>query len=245
MGMIEEPLAERFESGTVCSSRRIDRLWPRVFHGTSGFAVLFTMKVSSKVFLPLLCAGFMAAAAAQEKGPPRKEQKKPDPVTLPLSFDRKLNRDGFSFKVTWPAEGKGNAVEIIPSGLSRDNSAVTRNISGAVVNAVVDDLDGDNSPEIYLFVKTMTGKGDVVAFSVDQGRSLAPVVIATPEEDGVKGYRGGDDFRISENRLVRTFPVYREGDADGSPGGGLRQVTYRLYQAGDGWKLMKILVVDI
>ncbi len=202
----------------------------------------------------LLVPFLLVTARGQEKKVPAKEAAKavpavkPAPVAplvLPLSFDRKLNRDGFSFKVSWPAEGKGGGVEITPSGLSQDNSSVSCRISGAVVNAVVDDLDGDHSPEVYVFTKSADGKGDVVAFSVDHGRSLVPVVMATPEEDGVKGYRGGDDFRFAENRLVRTFPVYKEGDADGAPSGGLRQVTYRLYQTGEGWSLLKILVVDI
>jgi hypothetical protein len=48
-----------------------------------------------------------------------------------------------------------------------------------------------------------------------------------PELDGnSSGYRGGDRFHFEDRLLVRTIPVYRDGDADGKPTGGTRSLKY-------------------
>ena len=43
-----------------------------------------------------------------------------------------------------------------------------------------------------------------------------------------RGYQGHDAFAIVERYLVRRFPIYRKGDTNAKPTGGLRQIHYRL-----------------
>jgi hypothetical protein len=37
--------------------------------------------------------------------------------------------------------------------------------------------------------------------------------------------------------LSRRFPVYREGDPNATPSGGMREVLYRLESGANGWLL--------
>jgi hypothetical protein len=54
------------------------------------------------------------------------------------------------------------------------------------------------------------------------------------------GYMGHDEFAIVETSLTQRFPVYKEGDTNSNPTGGMRQVQYKLI---DG-KASRIIKVD-
>ena len=47
-----------------------------------------------------------------------------------------------------------------------------------------------------------------------------------------------------ENTLVRRFPVYRDGDTNAKPTGGMRQIQYKLAAGEAGWLLRADKVVD-
>ncbi len=66
------------------------------------------------------------------------------------------------------------------------------------------------------------------------GIYLPPVDPASKEAEG---YRGRDEMRLVENGLVRRFPVYRAGDPDDKPTGGMRQIQYTVAQGEAGWVL--------
>ncbi len=55
---------------------------------------------------------------------------------------------------------------------------------------------------------------------------------------------GHDEFRVVENRLVRRFPLYAEGDTNASASAGTRQLQYRLVAGEAGWLLEVDKVVD-
>ena len=204
------------------------------------------MKLRPVILAILWCCVSLPRSQAAEKDTPSGESKRASRVAyLPDTFKKSLNWQGISFKVTWPAGLDPRILEIIPSGLSQDNSKITRQIQGAVIGAVVDDLDSDNSPEIYIFVKTKTGTCELVAYTADHNRSLAEIQLRPPAEDGIKGYRGGDQFKVADGRFVRTIPIYLDGDADGKPTGGQRQIHYKLLGGKGGWTLRKDQVVDL
>jgi hypothetical protein len=49
---------------------------------------------------------------------------------------------------------------------------------------------------------------------------------------------GHDQFAVVENRLVRRFPVYRDGDTNAAPSGGVRQLQYQLQRGEAAWRLV-------
>ena len=48
---------------------------------------------------------------------------------------------------------------------------------------------------------------------------------------------GHDAFAVVENRFVQRFPVYKPGDTNASPTGGMRQLHYKLVPGEAGWVL--------
>ena len=75
--------------------------------------------------------------------------------------------------------------------------------------------------------------------TLNLGMSLPPL-----EDDKVnaRGYMhmGHDKFSISGNHLVRTFPVYEDGDSNASPSGGTRKLEYKLIPGESGLQLKRV-----
>jgi hypothetical protein len=53
-----------------------------------------------------------------------------------------------------------------------------------------------------------------------------------------KGYMGHDELVVAEQYLVRSHPVYREGDSNAAPGGGTRHLRYKLEPGEATWQLV-------
>lgn len=163
-------------------------------------------------------------------------------------FERTLELEEISFRVVCANDSGAPSVTVTPAGLAIDNSALTREVDGRVVDAEVADLDADGSPEIYIYTKSdgSGSYGSLVAFAVNRKKSMSDIFLPPLTDDPVaaKGYMGHDEFRVVENRLVRRFPVYREGDVNAQPSGGMRQVQYKLEAGEAGWLLRADKVVD-
>jgi hypothetical protein len=163
-------------------------------------------------------------------------------------FDRTLSEQGITFRVRSANKGSLNRVRIEPRGLKGNNAAVEKEIDGTVVDAEVADLNIDGSPEIYVYV-TSAGSGSygsLVAYAVNKRKSMSEIYLPSLVDDpkASKGYRGHDEFRVVESTLVRRFPVYRDGDTNAQPTGGIRQVQYKLKAGEAGWILRPDQIVN-
>lgn len=156
-------------------------------------------------------------------------------------FQDTLTLNGITFAVTCTNQGSINKLTITPIGLKEDNRPIEREIDGSVYRAEVADLNIDRSPEIYIYV-TPTGSGSygsLIAYSSNRNRSLSEIHLpdlATDKASG-QGYMGHDDFAVVENVLARRFPVYKPGDTNAKPTGGMRQIEYKLEPGEAGWVL--------
>jgi len=59
------------------------------------------------------------------------------------------------------------------------------------------------------------------------------------ENDNVhlQGYMGHDEFAVAGDVLLRHFPVYKEGDMNKRPMGGVCELCYRLVRSEVSWVL--------
>ena len=51
------------------------------------------------------------------------------------------------------------------------------------------------------------------------------------------GYMGHDSIYISDNKIHRKFPIYKDGDANCCPSGGNKTLGYELKQGEASWIL--------
>jgi hypothetical protein len=157
-------------------------------------------------------------------------------------FDQILNLEGISFHITSANEGSLNDVTIVPSGLAVSNDPITiKEANGSVSGADVADLNQDGSPEIYVYVNSAGSGtyGSLIAYSANHKKSLSGIYLPPLEDDQInsKGYMGHDEFSIKNDRLIRSFSVYKKGDTNAKPTGGIRQLEYELVQGEATWQL--------
>lgn len=103
------------------------------------------------------------------------------------------------------------------------------------------DLDNNGFDEIYI-ITTSAGSGSygtVLGFASNKDKSLS--MINFPEiqarAENFKGYMGHDTFKIEDQKLVRIFPIYNQGDTNQNPTGGTRKLIYGLYPGEAMWQL--------
>jgi hypothetical protein len=149
-----------------------------------------------------------------------------------------------NFHVTCANEGSQNTLRIVPSGAVHNVRNIEQQIDGSVIGAEVADLDGNGTPEIYVFVQ-FAGSGSygaVVGYAINTGATTSPIAIPelTDDPKASAGYMGRDRFSMTRDRLVRQFPIYREGDSNAAPSGGTRQVQYRLVRRDATWALQLV-----
>ena len=160
------------------------------------------------------------------------------------AFNKTLMLQGVNFHVTCPNEGSQNTLRITPSGALHAPKIIEQQIDGSVVGAEVADLDANGLPEVYVFVQS-AGSGSygiVVGHAVNRGSAITPIVMPELTDDAraSAGYMGRDRFSIAGNRVVRQFPVYRDGDPNAAPSGGTRQLHYRLVPREASWALQLV-----
>lgn len=148
---------------------------------------------------------------------------------------------GISFEVAATNEGSINQLKITPKGLSAGDTTAEVEIDGSVTGAEIADLDADGFPEIYVYV-TSAGSGSygsLVAYAVNNGKSMTPIYLPPLEEDAANaaGYMGHDEFAVLEGVLGRRFPLYATGDENSDPTGKTRQLQYNLKAGEAGWGL--------
>ena len=163
-------------------------------------------------------------------------------------LDQTLELEGISFKVHATDKGSINTLTIKPKGLKGDNRIITKEIDGTVMEAEVADLNTDGSPEILVYIMSAgSGSyGSLVGYAANHKKSMSPIYLPDimDDKDASAGYMGHDEFAVVETRLARRFPVYRPGDTNSNPTGGLRQLYYVLTPGEAGWVLKLDEVVN-
>jgi len=141
-------------------------------------------------------------------------------------------------------EGSLRQLDLQVGGLELGQQTFSHEIDGTAYRAELADLDANGWPEVYVCISSAgSGSyGSLVAYAVNNGKSATPIYLRPLTDDSVAsaGYMGHDEFAVVENRLVRRFPVYLEGDTNSAPSGGTRQLQYKLAPGEAGW----ILVLD-
>jgi hypothetical protein len=152
--------------------------------------------------------------------------------------------NGLGFSVQASTGSSINQLRIQTSGLATDNSELSTELDGTAHRAELGDLDANGWPEVYVYVNSAgSGSyGSVVAYVVNGGKSISPIYLPSLDQvpEAFEGYMGHDEFALVENRLVRRFPVYADGDTNAAASGGTRQIQYQLVAGEAGW----ILEVD-
>ncbi|MCX7043974.1 MAG: hypothetical protein NTX50_00620 [Candidatus Sumerlaeota bacterium] len=91
----------------------------------------------------------------------------------------------------------------------------------------VTDMDRDGNFEVLILGRS-AGSGSFGEIRVFEWDGKALVARPLPELTAKQatGYYGHDAFKVGTNQIVHEFPVYKPGDPNASPTGGLRRLVY-------------------
>jgi hypothetical protein len=197
---------------------------------------------SPKAFFILLAAGLCACQSqtATEKttdaptigeatATPRDTDITATTMTRDVTYQRRLVNQNYAISVT--VQGAENTkdlqIEVLRGG--KLVTEFTESIDGQVAGSMTTDLNKNNRPEVLVFVES-SGSG---SYGLVYGYELSesgknPLTLPPLKGDAAEGYMGHDTFKVENGKLLRTFPVYADTDANASPTGGTRTLTYTL-----------------
>ena len=165
----------------------------------------------------------------------------PTPTKTHTAFSTTAQLHGIKFKVESPNSESNNKVTVTPSGLSGSIEPVTSDVNGDVYGAESGDLNVDQSPEIYIYVRERDGKkrASLIGYSANSKKSMSEISVPAidPASKEAAGLNGEDEFAVVENTLVRRFPLFAgTGDA-AKKTGKFRQFDYKLKKGEATWAL--------
>ena len=187
-----------------------------------------------KRFFPQLTAAALLLASAL-----------PGSAWAGAAFNQTLKLQGISFQVQATGEGSQQHLTITTTGAKSPIKPIHQTVNGQVVGAQVSDLNGNGTPEIFVFVQGAgSGSyGELVAYAVTKGSDLSPISLQELSGAMAQGYQGHDQFEVVEGCLVRRCPIYKPGDINAKASGGQRQICYKLKAGEASWILRPTSVV--
>lgn len=155
-------------------------------------------------------------------------------------FHKTLWFDNYVFKISTNDSGAVRKSVLEVYRKSELLIILRQKIDGYIVNAEVDDLDRNGSPEIY-FYSASYGSG---SFGKIYGFEFFPTSFDAIHTEPLtkaqaNGYMGHDRYAIENGFLMRRFPIYKSGDANAYPSGPTRLVRYQLTTTPDKKLLLK------
>lgn len=157
-------------------------------------------------------------------------------------FQQSASLQGVTFQVTATGEGSLQQLVVKASENGKPLATVKTETDGRVTGMEVEDLNSDGKPEVLVYA-TSAGSGSygsVKAWTVSKGHTLLPINMPELSGTWAKGYMGHDSFAVVETSLMRKFPVYRPGDSNAKPTGGIRTITYKLVPGEASWQFKPV-----
>ncbi len=137
-----------------------------------------------------------------------------------------------------------NSVTISPKGFKSEAREVSFTMRGRLRKILVDDLNDDGFPDLLLCIYSGTNfeTGNITGISSVANTSLVPAYFPDIYNDPKLriGYKGHDEFSTVVGTLLRSFPIYKEGDTD-TPTGGIRVIQYKIIPGENSRLTFKVL----
>ncbi|MGB5169810.1 MAG: PliI family lysozyme inhibitor of I-type lysozyme [Eudoraea sp.] len=177
---------------------------------------------------------FFCSGGASLSGTYKKIQEPLDSEQIDkTSFSKVLNLQGIGFNISSIEKNGKNTLSILSFGLEEREFNETFEIEGSqIIEAEVEDLNSDGSPELLIYIQSegSGSYGEVMAFSGNNNKSMSQVYFPPliDNDEVNEGYMGHDSFSVVETSLAQRFPIYKKGDTNANPTGGIRQVSYKL-----------------
>lgn len=131
--------------------------------------------------------------------------------------------------------GRGSAdtgafVILHSDSTSRQYTTTTGDLNGKIVDVYNSDMDVDGNPEILIQTKGKDTTNYTTIYAFEYGNDNKANKRDFPKLTSSQrdGYRGGDNFYITEGKFIREFPIYDGNTNNAKPTGAKRKLEYSL-----------------
>ena len=136
-------------------------------------------------------------------------------------------------------------VSIQPKGFAEVNETIILEEIDPVSDIFKVDLDQNNYDELYIITKS-TGSGSyatIYGYASNNDKSISPINVPNIAQSDLApdaifyGYQGHDSIYISNHKLIRKYPIFKENDENCCPTGGSQSIKYDLVAGESSWRL--------
>ncbi len=187
-----------------------------------------------KPYLLMLMGGIIMAGCSDEKKAPVTRLDSSPKVMEPFRYHKLIEvAPGEYYDILSWGRGTidtGSFAILHSDSIKREYVTTTGDLDGKIVDVYNSDMDVDGNPEILIQTqgKDTTNYTKIYAFeygSDNKANKRDFPRLTTSQRDG---YRGGDNFYISEGKFIREFPIYDGNTAAAKPTGAKRKLEYGL-----------------
>lgn len=159
-------------------------------------------------------------------------------------YDEEFDGGDVSFRIV-SQYGTIHSTAILPLGFTETSSAVFTRSFNRLTHAEVADLNNDGYPEVYAFLGSVESEAGprVLAVTSVLNQHISTIDITALEKlptlEHPYQYVGRDQYSINGNRLLRKFPIFREGGVgvESVPTQEVKTIQYMLVFEDQEWKL--------
>ncbi len=179
-----------------------------IFHFSEDKISIKTENNEDKDLLYFYCSGGASLEGNYSKIYDPLDQSQIDQAT----FNKVPNLQDIGFNISTVAQDVKTMLHVSTFGLSREFDETINIQNEDVLNAEVEDLNSDGSPELVIFTRESDGnqKANVYTFSVNNKTSMSQVFFEPTSDNKAinHGYNGDDEFALVETSLVQRFPIF-------------------------------------
>ncbi|MBC7398512.1 MAG: hypothetical protein H7289_01110 [Mucilaginibacter sp.] len=191
------------------------------------------MSVRSYFFILIGCA-ILSGCAQEQKKPANLASVPKAPVLIdPFKFHKMIEvAPGQYYDIfSWGrgAVDTGSLLILHSDSSGRKFTTTTGDLNGTIVDVYNSDMDIDGHPEILLQAKRKDtiNYTTIYAFEFYESR-VQKLDFPKLTNSQRKGYRGNDNFYISEGKFIREFTIYEGSGPSAKPTGAKRKLEYTL-----------------
>lgn len=190
------------------------------------------MRLKSYIFMLIGCAA-LAGCSHDEKKPVVSTVLKAAPLMEPFKFHKliEVSPGNYYDVLSWGRGGADTSSLLIlhSDSVTRNYTTTTGDINGLIVDAYNSDMDIDGHPEILIQAKRKDTINYTTIYAYEfYEKKVEKLDFPKLTKSQRQGYRGNDNFYISEGKLMREFPIYEGSGASAKPTGAQRKFEYTL-----------------
>jgi hypothetical protein len=187
-----------------------------------------------KPYLLILMGSILIAGCDQEEKAPVTQINATPKVMQPFRFHKLIEvAPGEYYDILSWGRGSvdtGSFAILHSDSLAREYVTTTGDLDGKIVDVYNSDMDVDGNPEILIQTKgkDTTNYAKIYAFEYGTDNKANKRDFPRLTSSQRDGYRGGDNFYISEGKFIREFPIYDGNTKEAKPTGAKRKLEYGL-----------------